>query len=261
MARSGQPVGGRPLPAAVLEGADSPILKVVAGGDLHCDGGRASLLHLREAALVAAGADLVLLAGDLTANGRPAEAAAVVEAFAGIRAPVVAVLGNHDLAGSPEAVARVLEEGGVTVLRSRHEVLDTAGVQVGIAGTTGCAGGFHGRPVPGLSRGERREQRLRVSAECGALEAGLRAIASCRPRIVLMHYSPTTETLQGEPARLLPLLGCDRFAVPIADHAPDLVVHGHAHHGTLEGRIDRTPVFNVALAPEPWRFHELAVAA
>ncbi|MEA2456076.1 MAG: hypothetical protein QOI45_2338, partial [Thermoleophilaceae bacterium] len=42
---------------------------------------------------------------------------------------------------------------------------------------------------------------------------------------------------------------------------PDLVVHGHAHHGALEGRIDRTPVFNVALAPEPWRFHELAVAA
>jgi hypothetical protein len=36
------------------------------------------------------------------------------------------------------------------------------------------------------------------------------------------------------------------MAAPIAAHAPDLVLHGHAHAGAFEGRIGPVPVYNVA---------------
>ena len=107
--------------------------------------------------------------------------------------------------------------------------------------------------------GYRRRPYSRPCPSCRAPAATLRPVwlAGCAPRIVLMHYSPTADTLQGEPRKLLPLLGCDRLAGPIAAHEPDLVVHGHAHHGTLRGQIGRTPVFNVSVAG----FHELELAA
>jgi Icc-related predicted phosphoesterase len=249
VARPGQPVGGRPLPPAVL--------RVAAGADLHCDGSPASLDALRHSLLASRGADLVLLAGDVTANGLPAEARAVAGLFAELEAPVAAVLGNHDLRAGADELAAVLTGAGIGVLRSAHLTLAAGGVQVGIVGTTGCAGGFHGRPIPGLSRGERRDQRRLIAAECAALEAGLGQISGCRVRIVLMHYSPTAETLHGEARRLLPLLGCDRLAGPIASHQPELVVHGHAHHGSFEARIGATPVFNASLSG----FHQLEVSA
>jgi Icc-related predicted phosphoesterase len=47
----------------------------------------------------------------------------------------------------------------------------------------------------------------------------------------------------------VPLLGCHELAVPIAAHRPDLVIHGHAHHGSFEGHVGSAPVFNVSDAP------------
>jgi Icc-related predicted phosphoesterase len=41
-------------------------------------------------------------------------------------------------------------------------------------------------------------------------------------------------------------MGSDRLAGPIAEHSPDLVLHGHAHAGRFEGFIGRIPVYNVA---------------
>ena len=41
--------------------------------------------------------DAVLLAGDLTTHGEPEQGAVLAEACRGMRTPVVAVLGNHDL--------------------------------------------------------------------------------------------------------------------------------------------------------------------
>jgi Icc-related predicted phosphoesterase len=54
-------------------------------------------------------------------------------------------------------------------------------------------------------------------------------------------------TLEGEPRGILAFLGSDRLGRPIAEHAPDLVVHGHGHAGTFEGYIGSIPVFNVSL--------------
>src|ERR1700748_3904933 len=78
-------------------------------------------------------------------------------------------------------------------------------------------------------------------------DAGRHAVARCPFRIVLLHYAPTSETLEGERRDIWAFLGTDRLAVPIAEHNPDLVLHGHAHAGTFEGRIGEVPVYNVSV--------------
>ena len=64
----------------------------------------------------------------------------------------------------------------------------------------------------------------------------------------MLHYSPIVETLEGEPLEIFQYLGSARLADAI-DRFENIavVVHGHAHHGTYEGRTMRgTPVYNVA---------------
>jgi Icc-related predicted phosphoesterase len=80
-----------------------------------------------------------------------------------------------------------------------------------------------------------------------ALDRSLREIAVCPARIVLMHYSPIEETIAGEPEGIWALLGSARLAAPIAEHEPDLVLHGHAHSGTFSGAIGDVPVYNVSV--------------
>jgi Icc-related predicted phosphoesterase len=80
-----------------------------------------------------------------------------------------------------------------------------------------------------------------------AIERGLQEVAHADLRIVLLHYSPAAETLEGEPAGIHTYLGSARLAIPIAEYQPDIVVHGHAHAGAFEGRIGETPVYNVAI--------------
>ena len=57
--------------------------------------------------------------------------------------------------------------------------------------------------------------------EVEAVDAGLRGDRGLRPfRIVLLHYAPTTETLEGEPREIWAFLGTDRLAAPIARARP-----------------------------------------
>ena len=82
-------------------------------------------------------------------------------------------------------------------------------------------------------------------------------MATCPFRIVLLHYAPTTETLVGERRDIWAFLGTDRLAPPLVEHAPDVVLHGHAHAGTFEGRVGEVPVYNVSvpvLGQDFWTF-------
>jgi uncharacterized protein len=72
-------------------------------------------------------------------------------------------------------------------------------------------------------------------------------VTLCPLRIVLLHYSPTRETLVGEPDGIWAFLGNDRLAAPILQHEPDLVLHGHAHAGSFAGAIGDVPVRNVSM--------------
>jgi Icc-related predicted phosphoesterase len=69
----------------------------------------------------------------------------------------------------------------------------------------------------------------------------------CDLRIVLLHYAPVVDTLEGEPLGIQTYLGSERLATPIAEYGADLVLHGHAHAGAFEGSIGEIPVYNVAV--------------
>jgi Icc-related predicted phosphoesterase len=236
-------------------------VRVAAAGDVHCSP------ETRDAVLTAFDAidgdvDLVLLAGDLTTHGEPEQAEILAEACRGMRTPVIAVLGNHDLhAGRAEEVVDVLTGAGIEVLDRSHTTLRSCGV--GVAGTKGFVGGFRGLGLPDFGEPSLRAIYAETTAEVEALSAGLHEIALCPFRIALLHYAPVPETLQGEPAEIWAFLGSDRLAAPILEHRPDLVLHGHAHTGRLQGDLDGVPVYNVSvpvMGQDFWIF-ELSGAA
>lgn len=220
---------------------------MAAAGDVHASPERR--VEVEEAFAGLRGrADILLLAGDLTTLGEPEQAAVVAGACRDLGMPVCAVLGNHDWHGNRgDEVARALEEGGVVVLERGSTVVDVGGTAVGIVGTKGFVGGFPDSALPDFGEPLLRQVYAETTAEVWALERGLETVAHCPLRIVLLHYAPTTTTLEGEPKGIYAFLGSDRLARPIAEHTPDLVVHGHGHAGTFEGFIGRVPVFNVSV--------------
>jgi uncharacterized protein len=226
---------------------DRSTIRVAAAGDIHCDPQSRGRI---EAAFARAEleADLVLLAGDLTTHGEPAEAAVLADACRGLGVPVVAVLGNHDLhAGHHVEVAAVIRSGGVTLLEEDWTARDVNGAQVGIVGTKGFVGGFPGASIPDFGEPSLRALYAETTREVEAIDRGLEAVADCDLRIVLLHYAPTMTTLAGEPEGIWAMLGSHRLAAPISGHRADLVLHGHAHAGTFEGAIGTVPVYNVAV--------------
>jgi Icc-related predicted phosphoesterase len=221
-------------------------IRIAAAGDIHAGTGDGD--RVREAfARVEEQADLVLLAGDLTQHGQVDEVSAVADACRGLSIPVVAVLGNHDWhSDRAKDISRALTEAGVVVLERTHTILPVAGVSVGIVGVKGFVGGF-GSQWANFGEPLFREAYAETTRDVDGLEQGLRAIEGCGIKIALLHYAPVEATLVGEPERLWLVLGADRLAGPIREHRPHLVVHGHAHHGSFEGRIESVPVYNVAV--------------
>ncbi len=222
-------------------------LRVAATGDIHCR--EANRDRIVEAfARLDGEADIALVAGDLTSHGTLAEAEIVCAAAAATDVPVFAVLGNHDWhAGEQEAIRARLGEGGVRVLDGEATVVQIDGIEIGLVGCKGFVGGFAPRHLPDFGEPSLRAVYAETTAEVEALTAGLHEVATCPIRIVVLHYSPVLATLEGEPREILPFMGSDRFAAPILEHGPDLVVHGHAHDGSPEGRIGEVPVYNVSL--------------
>jgi Icc-related predicted phosphoesterase len=54
--------------------------------------------------------------------------------------------------------------------------------------------------------------------------------------------------VQGEAAEIFPFMGTSRLAEIVDRHGADLVVHGHAHHGQLQGKTTGgNVVYNVAV--------------
>jgi uncharacterized protein len=221
-------------------------IRLAAAGDIHAGAGDAD--RVRDAfARVEEQADLVLLAGDLTKHGQLEEIQVVAEACRDLQIPIVAVLGNHDWQSDrPQDLARALGEAGVVVLERTHTVLPVCGVSVGVVGVKGFVGGF-GNTWANFGEPLFRAAYAETTADVEGLERGLRAIESCAVRVALLHYAPCEETLVGEPERIWLVLGADRLGGPIRDHRPQIVVHGHAHHGSFEGSVDGVPVYNVAV--------------
>lgn len=118
---------------------------------------------------------------------------------------------------------------------------------VGFAGTKGFVGGFGRGVLTAFGEAEIKNFVRASIDESLKLERGLAQLRSSR-RVVVLHYAPIAATIVGEDPELAPFLGTSRLAEVIDRHGADLVVHGHAHHGTLEGKtLSGIPVHNVAI--------------
>ena len=218
-------------------------LRVAAIGDLHVM--EDSVAPYRELFTeISSAADVLVLCGDLTNFGKTREAEILAEDIRAATIPVVGVLGNHDYeCGQPEKVCEILHSAGMKLLD--EQAIEIEGV--GFAGVKGFLGGFgrgelapFGEPIVKAFVDE-------VMNEARKLENQLRTLRTERS-VAVLHYSPIEETIEGEPPAIFQYLGSQRLCEPIDrfDHVK-AVVHGHAHHGTYEGRTPLgRPVYNVA---------------
>ena len=218
-------------------------MRIAAIADLHFS--PQSYDRIREAMQrVRDDADILVIAGDLTNYGKPEEMESLLNAMVRLRIPIVAVLGNHDYeSGKQDELMKMMAAEGI-------KILDGTGYErdgVGFAGTKGFLGGF-GRGV--LTAFGEPEVKTFVQASLDETMKLERALTQLRAekRVVVIHYSPIAETVKGEPEVIYPYLGSSRLAEVIDRHGARLVIHGHAHHGSPEGKTTAgIPVYNVAL--------------
>ena len=187
---------------------------------------------------------MLVLAGNLTNYGLPAEMEPLLNAIIRIRVPTVAVLGNHDYeSGLEQELMRMMIAEGIKVLDGSAYERDG----VGFAGTKGFVGGFGRGALTAFGEPEVKTFVRASIDEALKLERGLSQLRTPK-RVVVLHYSPISETANGEAREIFSFLGSSRLAEVIDRHGADLVVHGHAHHGTLVGKTTAgVPVRNVAI--------------
>jgi Icc-related predicted phosphoesterase len=219
-------------------------VRVAALADLHCTKISQGSWHLLFQQ-ISEQADVLLLCGDLTNFGLPEEAQALVKELAVLKIPIVAVLGNHDYeSGNQKEVQQIFSTAGIQMLDG--EACEIHGV--GFAGAKGFGGGFGQRVL--APWGEEIVKRFVREAldETLKLESALARLRTNK-QVVLLHYAPIQETVEGEPLEIYPFLGCSRLEEPLNRFPVTCIFHGHAHHGRPVGRTkSNVPVYNVAVS-------------
>jgi Icc-related predicted phosphoesterase len=239
------------------------IVRIAAIGDLHCTKSSQGVFQPLFAR-VSESADVLLMAGDLTDYGLPDEAKILARELSGLRIPVAAVLGNHDIeSGKDVEVRQILSDAGVVILDG--DACELRGI--GIAGAKGFGGGFGQRALGPWGETIIKQFVREAVDEALKLEAALARLRTTH-LVALLHYSPVQRTVEGEPLEIYPFLGSSRLEEPIGRYPVSLVVHGHAHRGSLEGTTKTgVPVYNVAMPlltrtytdKLPFRVFEVAV--
>src|SRR6266404_4606763 len=233
-------------------------MRIAATADLHFS--PQSYDHIREAmSRVRDEADLLIIAGDLTNFGKVDEMRSLLNALVRLRIPIVAVLGNHDYESNEEQqLMRLMVDEGIKVLDGSSYERDG----VGFAGTKGFCGGFGRGALTSFGEPEVKAFVKAGIDEAMNLERAL-SVLRTKKRVVVTHYAPVRETAEGEPNEIFPYLGSSRLGEVIDRFGAELVIHGHAHHGALDGKTTSgIPVYNVALtllqaSGKPYRVFEV----
>lgn len=222
------------------------MIRIAAVGDVHFDRKSHNRLGQHFAGL-ADKADVLLLAGDLTQTGHPEEMQVLADDLRKCPVPIVSVLGNHDYhVDQVDVVTKILEGAGVRVLEGNSIILEIGGEKVGIAGSKGFGGGFVGACGADFGEPEMKAFMRHSRQHARMLEKTIKEMQADY-KIVLLHYSPTAQTLMGEKKEIYPFLGCYYLAEAVDYGKADIVFHGHAHMGTEKGETPGgVPVRNVA---------------
>jgi Icc-related predicted phosphoesterase len=217
---------------------------LAAVGDLHCREDQHGRFR-QFVKQVNAEADLLVLCGDLTDRGMIEEGKVLAEELSALRVPVVAVFGNHDFEhNQSKELCTELSRAGVHLLDGDHYIFEK---ELGVAGVKGFGGGFGNATLQSFGEGQIKAFVQEAVHESLKLEAALSHLDTPK-KVVIMHYSPVPETLEGENLEIRPFLGTSRLAMPVDHYGAEAVFHGHAHHGAPQSKTKGgVPVYNVAM--------------
>jgi len=189
---------------------------------------------------------LFLIAGDMVHRGDAAEYEKVNNVMFGkIMCPIVACFGNNEYVEKRDAIKQQLR--GIQFLDDQSVTMNVRvpgfdrELVIGIVGTTGSLETptyWQRNNVPNIDK---------IYAE--RITMVERSLSNMRAdfKIVLMHYSPTYRTLEGENPRFYTSMGWNVYENVLIRQKPNLVLHGHSHRGSRMAWVDSVPVFNVAL--------------
>lgn len=187
-------------------------------------------------------ADILALCGDLTNTGLTKEAEIFVEELSYLSIPAVGVLGNHDYTNNEqEQIKKILSPKMFVLGEQPYTYLD-----IGFVGVKGFGGGFDKHLVTPLGEGLFKQFVYEAVNETIKLEEALAKLETNK-KVVLLHYAPIRETIEGESLEVYPFLGTSRLIGPIDNYRVSAVFHGHSHHGKTKGKTSSgIPVYNVA---------------
>ncbi|MGI8893470.1 MAG: metallophosphoesterase family protein [Bacteroidia bacterium] len=222
------------------------IKKIAAVGDIHVkedDRGKWVEYFRR----ISDEADILLLCGDVTDTGHIIEAEILAKELKNCTIPVIGILGNHDYErGMHKEVKKILENDNVFFLDGQAKVLNG----IGFAGVKGFGGGFDKYALSMFGENAMKafvqevvDDALKLDRALSYLDVEYPGI----PKIVMTHYAPIKETIQGEPPEIWPFLGSSRLLHPIETRDVIAAFHGHAHIGVLQATSPKgVKIFNVA---------------
>jgi len=195
-------------------------MKIVSFGDVHM-----AITQMAKIAVELSTADLIILSGDLTNFGGPAEANRVVRAARSYCSALFALPGNLD---RPEVI---------DFLRAEQIDLHGASRRVGALGFFGCGGSnltpFH-TPL------EYQDDELWAT-----LEHAYRSIADAPLQIMVCHTPPRATKVDrltnGTP------VGSPAVRQFIEEKQPHLCITGHIHESAGVDFIGRTKILNAGL--------------
>ncbi len=184
-----------------------------------------------------------ILAGDIVNKGDVAGYKVVVnkikEKFS--QAKILACFGNEEYEEAQEALRKIRE---VKFLEEEtFFAADERGKKIAFIGTRGVLDkptSWQKRNIPDITEiYEKRREKIKFLLEQARKKAELVVFFS--------HYAPTYLTLEGEPRTVWPSLGSKFMEEVLLETLPDLVIHGHAHHGKNFSFLSEIPIYNVAL--------------
>ncbi len=204
-------------------------MKILAFSDLHYPKYKKYLDFSQEY-------DIIILAGDIIEDANLEGYYKVMEMT---EKPIFACFGNTEY---DSLIEKLKEIEGIRFLEEEYEIVEYDNKKYAFFGTRGVLD----KPTYWQMTHTDAE---RIYKE--RLERIDKKLKEARDKadflVYFSHYSPTYLTLEGERENIYPYLGSRKVENIIKEIKPNLVIHGHAHHGKEFSFLEDIPVFNVAL--------------